>query len=253
MKDKNSKLYRISVAICSVIVTAAIGYLLVRAGDFNPGSGPTAPTMKTLEDIYCKQLYGCTSTSYTTDSPASPTSTMYNLTAIYDQVPAFPNQEHQRYDDWNCANNNAEASSTCDAGDPEYVGEEAIWSSSTDSSLDGALVVSGKVYKDERNGLYWSDAYDSTSGGGSPNFLTNQFGTTTEQCGSDEAIINGTCDPCTWTTKGAAIAFCCDLSLDSNGDGTDETDWRLPTQKELMQAYIDGAANNLQPKHNRLN
>jgi putative transposase len=32
---------------------------------------------------------------------------------------------------------------------------------------------------------------------------------------------------------------------DADGDGTDETNWYLPSQKELMQAYINGAANNI--------
>ena len=44
---------------------------------------------------------------------------------------------------------------------------------------------------------------------------------------------------------GASVDFCEALSLDANGDGTDETDWYLPSQKELMQAYIDGSANNI--------
>ena len=50
----------------------------------------------------------------------------------------------------------------------------------------------------------------------------------------------------------SAADFCLNLQLDgNNADGDSngatgvETDWRLPTQKELMQAYIDGAANNV--------
>ena len=235
MKEKNSKLYRISVAICSIAVTAVIGYLLVRAGELNPPGGPV-DTMKTLDDIYCKQLYGCTTSTYGIDSPADPASTMYTLTAIYDQVPAFPKQEHQRYDDWNCAANNAEAEGACAAGDPEYTGEESSWSSSTDATPPDVLD-SGKVYKDERTGLYWSDKATTT--------ITNEFGTTIDEC-TDNAIINGTCDPCSFSTKGNAITLCCDLDLDCSANGcSSSTDWRLPTQKELMQAYIDGAANNL--------
>jgi len=50
----------------------------------------------------------------------------------------------------------------------------------------------------------------------------------------------------------SATEFCLNLQLDGdNADGDNngltgvETDWRLPSQKELMQAYIDGSANNL--------
>ncbi|HOZ03696.1 MAG TPA: DUF1566 domain-containing protein, partial [Candidatus Woesebacteria bacterium] len=41
----------------------------------------------------------------------------------------------------------------------------------------------------------------------------------------------------------SAINVCGQLSLDANGDATPETDWYLPSQKELMQAYIDGIFN----------
>ena len=44
---------------------------------------------------------------------------------------------------------------------------------------------------------------------------------------------------------GQAVDFCESLILDADGDETDETNWYLPSQKELMQAYIDGSANNL--------
>ena len=237
MKPKeNSRRYKILVAICSIIVTVSIGYLLVGAGTLDPESGPV-DTMKTLEDIYCKQLYGCTATSYATDSPAAPGSTMYTLTEIYDQVPEFPNQKHQRYDDWNCANNNTEASSSCDVDDPEYVGEEATWSSSTDADYPSGTLDSGKVYKDERTGLYWSDKATDTQ--------TNEFEAVANEC-ADSEVTDGTCDPCSFTTKGNAVALCCDLDLDCSANGCSaSTDWRLPTQKEIMQAYIDGAANNL--------
>ena len=43
---------------------------------------------------------------------------------------------------------------------------------------------------------------------------------------------------------GEAITFCEGLELDKDGDEVDDTDWHLPTQKELMQAYIDGIENN---------
>ena len=151
----------------------------------------------------------------------------------------FSLQKRQIYDDWNCSANNAEASGSCIAGDPEYTGEEATWTLYTDATPPSGTLDSGKVYKDSRTGLYWSDKATSTK--------SNSF---TVDC-SDAAISGGTCDPNSYATKGDAISLCDALSLDANQDGTDETDWRLPTQKELMQAYIDGAANTLpSPNYN---
>ena len=62
------------------------------------------------------------------------------------------------------------------------------------------------VWKDNRTGLYWSAAIGSY----------------------------------TWST---AWTTCDNLSLNAIGDSSPETNWYLPTQKELMMAYIDGIYN----------
>ena len=180
----------------------------------------------------------------------------YIQSNMFDSAP----QQYQIYDDYNCANNNDETDdSACAASDPEYIGEEGIWASSTDTDLNGSLVASGIVKKDVRTGLYWSDCYDSTSGQGSCDTIDNDFdiwddgGCTGDGSGtdcSDADIINGDCESEDYDCydndgDGSAVDYCLDLSLDADGDGTDETDWRLPTQKELMQAYINGIANNV--------
>lgn len=206
---------------------------MVQAGSFDPPGAP-ADTMKTLEDIYCKQLYGCTASSYDIDRSVAPASTMYTLTAIYDQVPDFPEQAHQVYDDANCAANNEELDNTCASEDPEYTGEEASWTSSTDGTPPAALE-SGKVYKDGRTGLYWSDRTTA--------IYTNEF-TIGIGC-TDNQINSGECDSSMYQIKGNAIQACLDLDLDCLANGcSSSTDWRLPTQKELMQAYINGIGNN---------
>jgi hypothetical protein len=234
MKYNNSKKYKISTLICSMVFTLIACSLFVRAGDLNPTSGP-ADTMETLDDIYCRQLYDCTTTSYGTDSPASPASTMHTLQEIYDQIPYFLGQKNAT-DDRYCVNNNGTASSTCAANDPEYVKEEAFWSTSTDSTPPTNLLSSGLVFKDMRTGLYWSSPSTST--------MSNSFGAVSTQC-TDNEVSDGTCDPCTWATKGNAIATCCGLDLDCSANGcSSSTDWRLPTQKELIQILIDGAINN---------
>ena len=44
---------------------------------------------------------------------------------------------------------------------------------------------------------------------------------------------------------GDAVNHCESLSLDAGGDTVDETDWYLPSQKEILQAVINGAGNNV--------
>jgi hypothetical protein len=153
------------------------------------------------------------------------------------------NLHYMAYDDYNCSNNNAESDSACAAGDAEYTGEEGSWSSITDASLGTETIASGKVYQDARTGLYWSDCYSSAQDG-SCDQITNDFHVAASIC-TDAQINSGTCDIAALATTSAAITFCQDLELDADGDGTNETDWYLPSQKELMLAYINGAANNV--------
>lgn len=182
----------------------------------------------------------------------------------------FQNWELQDYDDWNCSANNAEATGACAAGDSEYTGEEGTWTltatggtaqSVTDNSVTVTLA-SNKVYKDARSGLYWTDANAggniidnefvyidgndrANPAGNSCNF--NSAGTANPYCDNQDPLSAYTED-----NDVSAADFCLNLQVDgdnadadSNGATGMETNWRLPTQKELMQAYINGAANNL--------
>lgn len=182
----------------------------------------------------------------------------------------FQNQALMDYDDWNCANNNAESATACAAGDSEYTGEEGTWTlkasggtavSVTDNSVT-ITIASNKVYQDNWTKLYWTDANaegniidnefayvdgnDRTNpAGNSCNF--NSTGTANAYCDNQDPLSAYTED-----NDVSAADFCLNLQLDgdnadgdSNGTTGVETDWRLPTQKELMQAYIDGAANNI--------
>lgn len=113
--------------------------------------------------------------------------------------------------------------------------EEGEWASTTDTDLTATTVASGVVKKDMRTGLYWSDCYSSAVDG-TCDAITNSF------------VLNGVIadtDDGLDAEGGNAVNFCEALALDSDGDGVDETDWYLPSQKELMQAYINGAANNI--------
>jgi hypothetical protein len=88
---------------------------------------------------------------------------------------------------------------------------------------------SPEVWYDGRTGLYWS-ARQATS-------TTNNFTISTCDFFSTTPIgdyTGGDAD------CGDSINICGNLSLDANGDGTPDTSWYLPTQAELMQAYING-------------
>jgi hypothetical protein len=106
----------------------------------------------------------------------------------------------------------------------DYQQEEAEW---TDHSVNTDI-----VWKDERTGVYWSPDRGVLT--------TNSF----------TAISLNTCDffdETQYSTRGAypggdsdcgdAINYC--ATLDFGG----RTDWYLPSQKELMMAYIDGMYN----------
>lgn len=87
---------------------------------------------------------------------------------------------------------------------------------------------SPEVWYDARTGLYWSASQGS---------MTNEF-------------TIGLCDFFTTTPRGnydgsdvdcgTAINTCGTLSVDANGDTVTDSNWYLPTQAELMQAYLNG-------------
>lgn len=120
-------------------------------------------------------------------------------------------------------------------GDSEV--EEASWIKTSGEDDTG-------VWQDQRTGLYWSASQGQMS-----NIFPDQdhsacdfFNTTLNPKRGDYE----TTDP--QTTCGNAINACADLSLDADslkadGDAEAETDWYLPSQKELMMAYIDGIYN----------
>ena len=88
---------------------------------------------------------------------------------------------------------------------------------------------SPEVWLDTRTGLYWGPKQAGT--------YTNEF--TIASCDffstTPRGDYNGLDTDC-----GNAINICGTLSLDANGDSTPETKWYLPTQAELMQAYLNG-------------
>lgn len=174
------------------------------------------------------------------------------------------------YDDYNCSANNGETTGDCAAGDSEYTSEEGTWTlkasgGTVRSITDNAVTVtlaSNKVYQDNRTELYWSDTNSggniidnefvyidgdsrSSPSGNSCNF--NSTGTANAYCDNQDPLNAYSED-----NDVSAAEFCLNLELDADNADSDndgatgmETDWRLPTQKELLMAYINGAANNI--------
>jgi len=108
--------------------------------------------------------------------------------------------------------------------DGDNAGEESVWLNTAGSATTG-------VWQDTRTGLYWSNSRGDFS---------NLF--TVASCdfftSNPRGSYAGGDSDC-----GVAINTCSSLSLDANGDSTPETDWYLPTQKELQLAYINGMYN----------
>ena len=113
-----------------------------------------------------------------------------------------------------------------DYEDPDYQGEESSWTSPATN-----------VWLDTRTGLYWSNSRGSYT-----NIFPNQDHSTCDFFNEGtyptrgEYGTSGTDPDC-----GNAINACAVLTLTSGG--TSNTDWYLPSQKELDQAYMDGMYN----------
>lgn len=107
----------------------------------------------------------------------------------------------------------------------DETGEESTWTNTAGTATTG-------VWKDGRTGLYWSASQGSkTNIFPDQNHSTCSFFSTTPR-----GSYNGGDAVC-----GVAINACGILDLAAGG--TSSTDWYLPSQKELQQAYIDGIYN----------
>jgi len=109
----------------------------------------------------------------------------------------------------------------------DETGEEASWTNTVNVGVGSTL----NVWKDNRTGLYWS-----TSRG----LSTNNF--TIASCDFFTTVPRGSYGGGD-ADCGNAINACANLSLEAvTGQGA-KNDWYLPSQKEILQAYIDGMYN----------
>jgi hypothetical protein len=114
-----------------------------------------------------------------------------------------------------------------DNKDPDYQGEESTWTNT--NALSGS-----EVWYDTRTGLYWSYSLGN---------YTNSFSSpSTGYCDFFDSEPRGTYDGSD-ADCGNAINACATLSLSSTQGESADTDWYLPTQKELQRAYRDGIYN----------
>lgn len=120
----------------------------------------------------------------------------------------FTNMQYSTWDNYNGIGTSSEE---------DYQGDESEWSDMS--------VGEQKVWKDERTGVYWSSDQGN---------MSNIF--TMASCdyftSTPRSSYGGLDEDC-----GLAINYCANL------DFAGRTNWYLPSQTELMQAYIDGMYN----------
>ena len=125
----------------------------------------------------------------------------------------FTNMQYSTYDDYAGGDYLRWGGTLTD----DYQGEESEWSNMS--------VGDDIAWRDERTGVYWS-ADQGT--------MSNIF--TMASCDYFTSIPRSSYDGLD-SDCGLAINYCATL------DFAGRTDWYLPSQKELMQAYIDGIYN----------
>jgi hypothetical protein len=195
------------------------------AGEWTPSGDATTNQVLSGSTFYSDSrdlLTGTLSlTGDATEADVASGKTFYNnsttqLTGTAQLAMDYSLQQYNEYDDYEGPGGNGELVN-------DYTGDEATWTNT-----------STNVWQDERTGLYWSNNLGNYS-----NIFPDQDHSTCDFfLSTPRGTYDGSDGDC-----GNAINTCGNLSLDADGDGTPETDWYLPTQKELQQAYLDGMYN----------
>ena len=203
------------------VITRAYNYLLTKGDTYGASSSPD--WTYNWGTYWNRIMYSATwkPDGTATESDVSSGKTFYSNsrtkktgTATTSPTIDFSLEQYVQYDDYSGS---------------DYTGEESTWIKT--SSASGA-----NVYQDTRTGLYWSSSIGS---------YTNSFSSpSTGKCDFFSATprssygTSGTDPDC-----GNAINACAVLSLSSKDGQSADTDWYLPSQKELKWAYKDGIYN----------
>ncbi len=246
---------KLSISIgLTVLISVSLIYIIVRAGSLTPSALP-APTSFTLSDIY---------TRLTTNAPAVlgahsftpggvPASTLQDLTNIYNAIPSIDPAKVLAGVNYlgidgialkNIWNGNCNNPANCPLGTEfpggsntaggvdDWNGGSAVpvgrysqaW---TQCNIGNGYCATGQASADaidNSTGLLWSLPCD---GSGCSTF--NDASLSTYSWDNSKVLNNGM----------TAAALC------SSGDHG-QTGWFLPSQKQTMQAYIDGSYGNLE-------
>lgn len=217
----------VATVLITSVVMLPIGAVLAEKVGATPESGVTS-RIKTLYDILVGEDKGADTAGDWGDWGAF-WNRIYSATR-YTEV----DYELQALVEWD----DCEGDACNGEGEPEdYQGEEAEWTNTF--PLDNGK----EVWKDERTGLYWSHTVAAS--------MTNVF---PDQDHSTCPFFDGNTEaeklPARYNYDGGtpacgnAINACAGLSIKLNTEDTEEyTKWYLPTQKELIQGYIDGIVN----------
>jgi len=148
----------------------------------------------------------------------------------------FSLQQFNEYDDWEGTISGSVDANPAIAVD-DYEGDESVWTNTL------PLTGGKEVWKDERTGLSWSHQI-GTFQNKFPDQDHSSCDFFNEALYPNRGDYPGTDIDCGQTAGvDDAINQCAKLELDGDNDGIAETNWYLPTQKELMMAYIDGMYN----------
>ena len=239
----NQKIFRyIIVAAITVFITVPITTVIAEQSGTSPESG----TVSKIQELYDKLVLE----NKGSDEAGSwgDWGSMWNR--IYSAAGNSVNYELQILNEYDNYEGLTVGSVDPTSPEDDYEGDEATWTNTL------PLTGGQEVWKDERTGLYWSHMLGSFQNKfpDQPNHANCNFFAKPDTDGDgtveDSEVIearknyDGTDIDCGQTTGvDDAINQCARLSLDANNDGTAETNWYLPTQNELMQAYMDGMYN----------
>ena len=230
MVKKNSNSYKILTVVYSVAITAAIGYLIVWAGNLNPPGTP-ADTMKTLDDIYYELDKNAPATSsWGLDPSATPTSTMYTLQEIYDKTPKFHSDP-----------GNASTSDVCNSATFYKDSATKLTGTRTDCSSPGVTktgqttsYASSQTCGDGGTGGCDDGYYEkgqalnyTYTDNGDGTVTDNNTGLMWKRCSEPDTGTSGCTGTHSTSTWQGAINQCEGLNY------AGYTDWRLPNAKEL--------------------